>query len=107
MVAAFKRWGHLWAHDGVLLNTDNTQVLRMVVTGRSKSVIAMSLLRELFWLCAIYDIDLRACHIKTEVNTRADKLSRLPTQPTNVNIFDLPLQFSSCCICSGSSMSPR
>lgn len=106
VVAAFKKWGPLWAHNGVLLNTDNTQVLRMVITGRSKNVVAMSLLRELFWLCAIYDVDLKACHIRTEVNTRADKLSRLPREPKNVKNFDLPIQFSSCCVCSESSTSP-
>lgn len=70
----------------------------MIVTGRSRNIKAMSLLRELFWVCAVHDIDLRVRHIGTEVNIRADRLSRLHSNPTKVCCFGLPIKFSSCCI---------
>lgn len=70
----------------------------MVITGRSRNVIAMSLIRELFWLCSIYQIDLRVRHIKTGDNCLADRLSRLHNKPSAVNVFGLPLTFNDCCI---------
>lgn len=77
----------------------------MVITGRSRNVTAMSLLRELFWICSIYDIDLRVRHIGTGDNVLADKLSRLRANPSDVNVFGLPLTFNNCCVhrCSPTS----
>lgn len=105
VIAAFQRWGHHWSNSGVLLSTDNTQVESMVITGRSRNVIAMSLIRELFWICSIYNIDLRVRHIKTGDNNLADRLSRLDRNPCNVNVYGLPLTFNACCVHSSTAPS--
>lgn len=44
VVAAFKHTGHIWAHSGVLLSTDNTQVISMVVTGCSRNIQALGVI---------------------------------------------------------------
>lgn len=98
VVAAIKRWGHLWYNSQVLLHSDNTQVVTMVATGRSRNTQAMGLLREIFWCCAVLKIDLRASYISTNDNIRADNLSRLPKNVSRVRNYGLPLTFMSCCV---------
>lgn len=103
VVAAVKKWGEMWRSSQVLLHSDNTQVVTMVATGRSRNPQAMELLRELFWCCSILQIDLRAAYISTNDNVRADRLSRLPSdvnqaKSSAINSYGLPLNFMSCCI---------
>ena len=54
------------------------QVLAMVNTGRSKNKLCMDWLRELFWTCFIFNIELHATYIRSKDNVLADDLSRLP-----------------------------
>lgn len=96
MIAGVKRWGKMWSNSYVLLHTDNTQVVSMIASGRSKNAQAMCLLRELFWICAIYKIDIRASYINTSDNVLADKLSRLSPDVHKPN-FGLPVKFMFCC----------
>lgn len=98
VLAAVRKWGDCWKGSYVLLHTDNTQVLSMVASGRSRNTKAMQMLRELFWCCSVLKIDLRAMYIPTDVNLFADKLSRLPCYSTHRNHFGLPLRFHACCI---------
>lgn len=98
VLAAIHRWGNQWRNSYVLLHTDNTQVLAMVSSGRSKNSQAMQLLRELFWCCAVLKIDLRASYISTDTNLFADKLSRLSSSPEKCNTFGLPVTFVNCCL---------
>lgn len=56
VVEALSRWGPYWKDSEVLLHSDNTQVLSMICTGRSSNHQSMSLLREIFWQCAIFNI---------------------------------------------------
>lgn len=97
VVASINRWGSAWTDCCVLLNSDNTQVVSMIISGRSKNHQAMCLLRELFWSCSVFRIDLRARYVSTNDNIFADKLSRLPTcKHTKVN-YGMPLMFNYCC----------
>lgn len=80
----------------MLLYSDNTQVLAMVSTGRSCNVQAMGLLRELFWCCSVYNIDLCALYIPTNENICANALSRLPISIKNVSTYGLPYMFQCC-----------
>lgn len=101
VIEAIHRWGNLWKNCNILLHSDNTQVLAMVATGRSVNKQAMSLLRELFWQCAILNITIRAVHIPTAENLLADRLSRLPIDVFSSSTFGLPIEFNVCCINSG------
>lgn len=97
VVAGLKKWGENWKNQCVLLHSDNTQVVTMISSGRSKNTQAMSLLREIFWICAIYNIDLRATYINTKDNDFADRLSRLPSDVRKMNPFGMPVSFKFCC----------
>lgn len=97
VVAGLKKWGDRWKDQYVLLHSDNTQVITMVATGRSKNTQAMCLLREIFWICALYNIDLRATYINTKDNQLADKLSRIPTDIDNLKTYGMPISFMFCC----------
>lgn len=98
VLAAVRKWGKCWKGSYVLLHTDNTQVLSMVASGRSRNIQAMQMLRELFWCCSVLKIDLRAMYIPTDVNLFADRLSRLPSTISSDVIYGLPLRFRNCCI---------
>lgn len=95
-LAGVKRWGKIWSNSYVLLHTDDTQVVSMVSSGRSRNTQAMCLLRELFWICAIYKIDLRAAYINTADNVLADKLSRISPN-VKKKYFGKPVKFMFCC----------
>lgn len=93
VVAGIKRWGKMWSNSYVLMHTDNTQVVSMIASGRSRNTKAMCLLRELFWMWAIHKIDLRASYISTSDNILADKLSRLSPDVKKPH-FGLPIKFT-------------
>ena len=77
VLLAVHTWGYLLKNRKVRLWTDNTQVMQMILTGRSRSVNCMGWLRDLFWICAIYNIHIVASHIKSVDNIVPDYLSRL------------------------------
>ena len=79
------RWGHLWKDHKVHCVTDNTQVVTALNKGKSVNLVAMSLLRKLFWLCVINNCQLVGVHLPGKDNLLADALSRA----TSAN--DLPL----------------
>lgn len=97
VVAAIKRWGQVWAKSSVMVHTDNTQVLSMILSGRSCNTTAMCLLREMFWCCAIHDIHLYATYISTHDNVFADNLSRLSSRSHANQCYGMPLTFMFCC----------
>ena len=77
VLVGLKRWCAIFKDSKVRLWTDNTQVRQMVNTGRSRSVRCMYWIRELFWICAIYNIHLTASYVRSEENRVPDYLSRL------------------------------
>ena len=78
VVVGLKRWKHVLRDKSLLLFTDNTQVMFMLRNSRSSNDTCRKWLKEIFWLCAIYNIDLTAQYINTKCNLVADTLSRLP-----------------------------
>ena len=78
VVTGLKRWGEKYKNSRIHFITDNMQVLANINTGRSKNHLSMEWLREIFWLCFIYNIDIFATYIRSEDNVLADQLSRLP-----------------------------
>ena len=77
VVWGLKRWAPELKNKSILLFTDNTQVLYMLLKGRSSNITCMSWLRELFWICIIYNIEILPRYINTHCNLVADTLSRL------------------------------
>lgn len=77
VICAIRRWGPLVSNRQLLLRSDNLQVVRMIMTGRSRDRVCMNWLRELFWLTFVFNIQIVAFHIKSSDNVFADMLSRL------------------------------
>ena len=79
------RWGRAWTGCKVRFKSDNTQVVRMLNTGRSRSIHCMAWLRELFWLCFLHDIHITSEYISTHDNIVPDYLSRV-TDPKAIGL---------------------
>ena len=77
VLMAVIRWGPVLRDTTLCIRSDNTQVCQMLKTGRSKNVTGMSLLRELFWLCFIYNVYINCVYIRSADNVMADYISRL------------------------------
>ena len=73
-ILAAWRWAPLWANSRVLFHTDNIAALRK---GSARSPAIMPLLRELFWLSAIFNFHIDACYIPGELNDTPDCILRL------------------------------
>ena len=77
VLVGLRRWGQNLTDSLIQVVTDNTQVVYMINTGRSANKTCMSLLREIFWFCFIFNVDLFAMYINTKENVFADALSRI------------------------------
>jgi hypothetical protein len=77
-------WGHCWQGNQVLVlvlvlvlvYSDNMSVVNIIASNTSKEKTIMHLLRGLHFICAFYNINLRATHIKGSTNLSADAISR-------------------------------
>ena len=74
---AIRRWGRGWRNSKVICESDNTQVVWAVNTGRSINELSMSILREIFWYCVIYNCHVVATHVSGVSNVIPDFLSRI------------------------------
>lgn len=77
IVMGIKRLFTLLQHSTLCIYTDNTQVKCMLTKGVSSNKTCMAWLRELYWMCVIYDIQLEAHYVSTTDNELADALSRI------------------------------
>ena len=69
-------WGHLWRNLCILVHCDNAAVVSSLNSGRVQDPILASCLRELWFLAASLEFQLRAVHLSSAVNRLADLLSR-------------------------------
>ncbi|CAG2248201.1 unnamed protein product [Mytilus edulis] len=77
IVLSAMRWGHLWANKRVVVSTDNMTTKCIINKGSSRNKTLMTQLRELFWLSATHNFDIRAKFISGRNNVIADAASRL------------------------------
>ena len=84
----------LWANSRVLFHTDNITARAALHKGSARSPAIMPLLRELFWLSAIFNFHIDACYVPGELNDTPDCISRL-NQPGYVaqllNLMGIPV----------------
>ena len=102
VVLGLKRWGPLFRNCYVHVITDNMQVLAMLCTGRSSNKLCMSWLREIFWMCFIWNIDISPSYIKSADNCLADALSRLPYRGVAADCSSQLVLLNMCCSTSSS-----
>ena len=69
-------WGKSWAGRTVTAYTDNAAVVSIINSGRSKDLLAMHLMRCLFFITATHNCVVKAIHIQGKLNVAADALSR-------------------------------
>lgn len=77
VVTACACWGKFLAGKKILLECDNSSVVYCVNQGTSKSPAVMTLIRQLFFMAARFNFDLRLIHVAGVLNVAADLLSRL------------------------------
>ena len=98
VLVGIKRWSHRIRDKNVVVFTDNTQVMFMLLNGKSSNITCMQWIRELFWTCAIYNIEITPKYICTESNLVADTLSRVPYENVNSKLPSLLHGSNLCCL---------
>jgi len=88
IVLSVIRWGHLWTNKSVVVFTDNMTTKCIINKGSSRNKILMTRLRELFWLSAIHNFDIKAKFISGRNNIIADSASRLHEQGQLSRLYD-------------------
>ena len=86
VVESLWRWGPVWTNCKVICRSDNTQVVAGINSGKSDNVIAMSLLRRIFWLTVLFNCHVVCVHIPGKENVIADDLSRLVDSGSKVPV---------------------
>ena len=98
ILIGIKRWASVLRDKNVVVYTDNTQVMFMLLNGRSSNVNCMRWIRELFWTCAIYNIEITPKYINTDSNVIADTLSRIPYSQVSSKLEKLIGDSKLCCL---------
>ena len=75
ILVALRLWGHLWAGCCIQVFCDNTAVVSALTSGKVKDQSLAALLRDIWYLAASHDFELRAVHLPGEENRAADLLS--------------------------------
>ena len=98
IVVGLKRWVELFRNKRICIFTDNTQVMFMLINGVSSNPTCRQWLKEIFWLCAIYNITMSPKYISTRSNLVADTLSRLPYFKSESEMMKLLSGSNLCCL---------
>ena len=98
IVVGLKRWFHVLIDTAVYVFTDKTQVMHMLLNGDSTNEVCKKWIKEIFWLCAIYNIELLPKYINTKSNLVADTLSRLPYLSSTTQLRELLHGSNLCCL---------
>ena len=98
IVVDLKRWVELFIDKSVYVFTDNTQVMFMLLNWSSINQICKNWLKEIYWLCAIYNITLYPRYVSTKSNLVADTLSRLPYFKSEEEMSLLISNSGLCCL---------
>ena len=97
VVVGIKRWAQHFRNCRLHVVTDNMQVLAMLNTGRSSNKTCMTWLREVFWTCFVYNMDIHASYIRSADNVLADALSRISYDGVVTKCSSLLLDRNMCC----------
>lgn len=81
ILVAARLWGHLWRNLRILVHCNNAAVVSSLNSGRVQDPILASCLRELWFLAASLEFQLRAVHLSSAVNRFADLFSRWHLNP--------------------------
>ena len=74
---AAKHWGLAWANHHIIIHRDNQVAVAMINKGCTRNPLAMSFLRDFFWLSATFNFRITAKYIPGVNNHIPDAISRL------------------------------
>ena len=97
IVVGLKRWALHLRNKSLFVFTDNT-VMFMLLNGDSVNATCCRWIREIFWLTAIYNINIIPKYINTNSNLVADTLSRLLYPNTAAHVKELLCGSNLCCL---------
>ena len=76
ILIAVKVWGHELSGKKLILKCDNQAVVAVINNGRSRNLFLQEAMRELLYMCAKLELQIRCEYINTKINTLPDMLSR-------------------------------
>ena len=76
VVVALKVWGSNFSGKKIVINCDNLVTVRVINTGPSRNQFLQSCLREICFIAAINNFDIKVSHISGSENRIPDLLSR-------------------------------
>jgi hypothetical protein len=85
IVIALKLWAPIVTNSRVQVYCDNSASVFVINTGRTKDKVMLALIREIAYLCATNNCQLRALHISGSNNRLADLMSRAPLSSNDNN----------------------
>ena len=74
-VVALKLWGHLWRGLRLTVRSDNEVAVTALNSGRCRNAFINSCLRQVCFLAATQEFEIRAIHLPGVANSKADVLS--------------------------------
>lgn len=87
VIICLKLWGSFYKGKRIQVFCDNSSVCTVINSGKAKCEILQNGLRELAFLAAIYECEIRAVHLNSEENRLADHLSRWYTSERHKHEF--------------------
>ena len=76
ILVCLRLWGKFFKGQRILVFCDNMAACQVINTGRSRCEILQAFLREICFLAAIFEFEIRAKHLEAVNNRIADHLSR-------------------------------
>ena len=83
IVVALKIWAQQWANKRIKLHCDNMAVVEVLRNGRARDNILGLMARNIWLICAMFNIHIIMLHIPGMNNVLADLLSRWQFSPEN------------------------
>jgi len=76
VIVCFKLWGQYLKGQRIVIDCDNKVSVDVINSGRAKDKFLLKCLRELVWLAATFEFEIKARHIPGVTNRLPDLLSR-------------------------------
>ena len=94
VVVALKVWASAWSDKTIDIKCDNLAVVEVLTSGKTKDTFLATCARNIWLLCAIFNINIRVHHIPGKSNNIDDLLSRWNvTKDPLIKLYQLLPQF--------------
>ena len=87
IVVALKVWANQWSNKKLRIKCDNMAVVEVLTSGKTKDNILATCARNVWLLCAVFNISIHIEHIPGKQNVIADLLSRYKFDTKSWNVL--------------------